>query len=130
MKSPKVISLWRYSLRWCLPHRPCPGQKELLAIDVPAGRDCPDEIRAMWRPDTGYAVCIDFEWKPIKRWSDERRAASRRRNLQRRIEKLAPLFADELIERELHNRADYFAGKHHQYDQDRDNPDASAHNIA
>jgi hypothetical protein len=128
MKAPKVVPLWRYSLRWSLPHLPCPGPKELFAIEVPAGRECPDEIEALWRPGTGYAGCIDFEWQPIKRWTDARRAAARRRNLQRRIEKVAPLFADELIARELHDRADYFAGKHHLFDRDRDKPAPSPHN--
>ncbi|HCB0056858.1 TPA: theronine dehydrogenase, partial [Klebsiella pneumoniae] len=23
---------WRYSLRWKLPHRPCPGPRELISV--------------------------------------------------------------------------------------------------
>ncbi|HBU0394026.1 TPA: theronine dehydrogenase, partial [Klebsiella pneumoniae] len=23
---------WRYSLRWKLPHRPCPGPQELISV--------------------------------------------------------------------------------------------------
>ncbi|ECG5959097.1 theronine dehydrogenase, partial [Salmonella enterica subsp. enterica serovar Baguida] len=34
-----------------------------------------------------------------------------RRNLERRVNKTAPLFADELIDRELERRPDYFRGK-------------------
>ncbi|MGU7802831.1 theronine dehydrogenase, partial [Escherichia coli] len=49
--------------------------------------------------------------RPIRRWSDERKAATRRRNLARRVNRIAPLFADELIERELTVRPDYFRGK-------------------
>ncbi|EHF1766717.1 theronine dehydrogenase, partial [Salmonella enterica subsp. enterica serovar Newport] len=43
--------------------------------------------------------------------SDERKAAARRRNLERRVNRIAPLFADELIERELETRPEYFQGK-------------------
>ncbi|HBW0932380.1 TPA: theronine dehydrogenase, partial [Klebsiella pneumoniae] len=49
--------------------------------------------------------------KQIQRWSDERKAAVRRRNMQARIHRVAPLFADELIERELAARPEYFNGK-------------------
>ncbi len=52
--------LWRYSLRWGLPHRPCPGPHELAAAEVPAGQQCPPEVANLWRPGTGYVVCIDF----------------------------------------------------------------------
>uniref|UniRef100_UPI001D0EB0F0 hypothetical protein n=1 Tax=Klebsiella pneumoniae TaxID=573 RepID=UPI001D0EB0F0 len=47
----------------------------------------------------------------IQRWSDERKATVRRRNMQARINRVAPLFADELIERELAARPAYFNGK-------------------
>ncbi|MCY0518391.1 theronine dehydrogenase, partial [Pseudomonas aeruginosa] len=57
-------------------------------------------------------VCVDFHGqKQIQRWSDERKAAVRRRNMQARIHRVAPLFADELIERELAARPEYFNGK-------------------
>ncbi|HGS7458572.1 TPA: theronine dehydrogenase, partial [Klebsiella pneumoniae] len=39
------------------------------------------------------------------------KAAARHRNLVRRINRIAPLFADELIERELESRPGYFRGK-------------------
>nr|AGI37710.1 hypothetical protein KPC_027 [Klebsiella pneumoniae]ARD68294.1 Hypothetical protein [Klebsiella pneumoniae]ARD68483.1 Hypothetical protein [Klebsiella pneumoniae]ASO64275.1 Hypothetical protein [Klebsiella pneumoniae]QEQ68860.1 hypothetical protein [Klebsiella pneumoniae] len=55
---------------------------------------------------------MDFHGqKQIQRWSDERKAAVRRRNMQARIHRVAPLFADELIERELAARPEYFNGK-------------------
>ncbi|MCZ8817024.1 hypothetical protein OM358_21115 [Escherichia albertii] len=59
-----------------------------------------------------YAVCLDFiSDRPVRRWSEERKAAVRRRNLEKRINRHAPLFADELIARELAERPDYFQGK-------------------
>ncbi len=93
---------WRYSLRWKLPHRPCPGPLELVSVVVEAGQAAPEEEMSCWVAGAGYAVCVDFlDERQIKRWSDKRKAAARHRNLVRRINRIAPLFADELIEREL-----------------------------
>ncbi|MGL4200195.1 MAG: hypothetical protein ACRCTT_01935 [Enterobacter roggenkampii] len=85
---------------------------ELVSVVVEAGQAAPEEVMARWVAGSGYAVCVDFlGQKQIKRWSDERKAAVRRRNLQARINRVAPLFADELIERELAARLAYFDGK-------------------
>lgn len=35
---------WRYSLRWKLPHRPCPGPLELVSVVVEAGQAAPEEV--------------------------------------------------------------------------------------
>jgi hypothetical protein len=65
---------------------------------------------SLWVAGAGYAVCVDFLYdRPIRRWTDERKAA-RRRNLARRVNRIAPLFADELIGRELAARPDYYRG--------------------
>jgi len=102
---------WRYSLRWKLPS-PCPGPHELASEVVEAGQPAPESIMSRWVAGAGYAVCVDFpDERQIKRWSDERKAAARRRNLERRVNRMAPLVAVELIERELEGRPDYFRGK-------------------
>ncbi len=31
--------MWRYSLQWCLPHRPCPGLRELLISSTAINKD-------------------------------------------------------------------------------------------
>lgn len=65
-----------------------------------------------WVAGAGDAVCLDFiSDRPVRRWSEERKAAVRRRNLEKRINRHAPLFADELIARELAERPDYFQEK-------------------
>lgn len=103
---------WHYSLRWRLPHQPCPGEEVLAVEDVPAGEPAPDSIMQHVVPGNGYAVCLDFlTVRPIRRWRAERKAQTRKRNLERRIMKAAPLFADALIERELAARTAYFKGK-------------------
>lgn len=67
---------------------------------------------ARWVAGAGYAVCVDFmDERQIRRWSDERKAADCRRNLERRVNRIAPLFADEFSEREMDSRPDYFCGK-------------------
>ncbi|MDA6929247.1 theronine dehydrogenase [Escherichia coli] len=99
---------WRYSLRWKLPS-PCPGKEVLVTAEVEAGQPAPESVMSLWVAGAGYAVCLDFcADKPVRRWSDERKAATRRRNLDKRIHRIAPLFADELIARELAERPDYF----------------------
>lgn len=103
---------WRYSLRWKLPHRPCPGSHELVSEVVDAGHLAPESVMSLWVAGAGYAVCVDFlDDRQIRRWSDERKAATRRRNLERRVNRIAPLFADEFIEREMASRPEYFQGK-------------------
>lgn len=102
---------WRYSLRWKLPY-PCPGEHELVSEVVEAGQPAPASVMSRWVAGAGYAVCLDFiSDRPVRRWSEERKAAVRRRNLEKRINRHAPLFADELIARELAERQDYFQGK-------------------
>jgi len=107
-------AIWRYSLRWSLRHRPCPGPEVLAEEDVAQGASCPASVLSHWVAGSGYAVCLDFV--PVgdetpRKWSDERKGATRRRNMERHVIKAAPLFADELIGRELAARPDYFAGK-------------------
>ena len=102
---------WRYSLRWKLPS-PCPGKEVLAMAEVEAGQSAPESIMSLWVAGAGYAVCVDFlDERQIRRWSDERKAAARRRNLERRVNRIAPLFADEFIRRELDARPAYFQGK-------------------
>ncbi|EDV8696778.1 theronine dehydrogenase [Salmonella enterica] len=102
---------WRYSLRWKLPY-PCPGEHELVSEVVGAGQPAPASVMFRWVAGAGYAVCLDFiSDRQVRRWSEERKATVRRRNLEKRINRHAPLFADELIARELAERPDYFQGK-------------------
>ncbi len=79
---------WRYSLRWKLPS-PCPGKEVLAMAEVEAGQSAPESIMSLWIAGAGYAVCVDFlSDKPIRRWSEERKAAARRRNLTARVNRM------------------------------------------
>jgi hypothetical protein len=101
----------RYSLAWRNPYTTPAGPRVLKAMLVPRGAPCPPEIKELWVAGGGY--CISWELvsqKPIKRWSAEAKARTRRRNLRQRLEKKVPLFADIFEQEELARRPDYFAG--------------------
>lgn len=108
---PIARPIWVYSIRWGIPHLPCPGPRELARAEVPAGDPCPDEVAAHWKPGAGYFVTVDFPpTGPMRRWSQAAKATRRQSSLQRRLERVAPLFAEELYQRELANRPSYFDG--------------------
>lgn len=107
------VNMWRYSVRWGLRHQPCPGEEELGSQDVSAGEQCPAPLRALWRPGSGYAICLDFFQGEIKRWPPERKGAVRQKRLEKYLQKHAPLFFQELLERELNGNADYYQGRTH-----------------
>lgn len=104
---------WRYSLRWGLPHKPCPGAFELAAAEVPPGAPCPAAVAALWRSGAGYVISIDFQQpeSATRRWSKEAKARVRQRNLFGRLQRHVPLFADELFSRETAQRPAYYAGE-------------------
>lgn len=92
--------------------RPCPGEPELASEVVDAGNPAPESVMSLWVAGAGYAVCVDFLYdKPVRRWSDERKGATRRRNLARRVNRIAPLFADELIGRGTGGATGLLSGK-------------------
>ena len=104
--------LWHYALRWSLPHKPCPGAEVLASAEVSAGERCPPQVLGLWKPGTGYAIHVDFaQSAAVRRWTSEQKATVRQRNLVQRVQKAAPLFADELVARELAARPGYFAGQ-------------------
>lgn len=109
--------MWRYSLRWGLPHTPCPGAFELAAAEVPSGDPCPAAVEALWKPGAGYVISIDFQQPEgaMRRWSKEAKARVRQRNLAARLQRQVPLFADELFSRETARRPAYYAGETVQY---------------
>lgn len=105
--------MWRYSLRWCLPHRPYPEPRELLIRHVRPGVPIPAVIPEAWKQHQpqGCGVCIEFPQSvAAKRWSAERNGEARQRQIAKRIVKAAPLLANELISRELRERSGYFNG--------------------
>jgi hypothetical protein len=62
-------------------------------------------------PGTGWTVGVSFQHADGTRWSEEAKGRVRRRNLEKRLERKAPLFAKLFVAAELAARPDYFAGK-------------------
>ena len=110
-KKPQALARWRYSVRWALPHLPCPGPRELAAAEVDAGAPCPPEVEAFWKPGAGYCVSLDFQPAELRRWSTEAKARVRKRNLEKRLQRRVPLFAAELYAREINSRPGYYQGE-------------------
>lgn len=54
---------------------------------------------------------VQYVGPPTKVRSQEQRARQRQQNLERRATRNAPLFAEQLVERELARRPGYFAGE-------------------
>lgn len=114
--------MWRYSIRWGLPHIPCPGSDVLGSAEVAPGQPCPAELESLWKPGAGYVVALDFQLPdaPMRRWSKEAKGRVRRNNLAKRLQRQVPLFADELYERETTKRPAYFAGENYSGGSDRE----------
>lgn len=52
---------WRYSLRWKLPHRLCPGPQELASEVVEAGQPAPESVMAPGWQGPGMR-CVWISW--------------------------------------------------------------------
>jgi hypothetical protein len=105
-----MTDMARYTLAWRRPDIPPPGPRVLKSILVQRGDPCPPEIMEIFVPGSGYSIGWELvTQKPIRRFSREARARIRRRNLERRIQRKFPMFAEEFIARELAARPDYFA---------------------
>ena len=115
--------------------KPKPSRAELSVFwslrtaPIPAGTDTLDDGATIWACtvlDAGFEKEIRAQhapqyqlgsgwaagWTPIvaapKRWSPERKAQARRRNLRRRLEKKFPLLADLFEVAEIERRPAYF----------------------
>lgn len=73
------------------------------------------DVEHLWQPGR-VALCWSYASKPPRRLPQQTVARLRRRRLRRRLERTAPLFADELFEAELAARPRYYAGHRDQLD--------------
>ncbi|GAA5533825.1 hypothetical protein [Deinococcus aluminii] len=114
--------VYEYSLAYYTRYREPPDgiDRVQLRVRVEAapgqgGPPTPPEILARWQelggPGGRWVVCSQFVEPPPERRSQEHRARQRLGNLQRRMEKKAPLFAEQLVTDQLARRPGYFAGE-------------------
>ncbi len=117
MRKPKLRPI-RFAIKWGNPYtNPPEGMpRELIVITrmQESTRDIPQEIRQMLetvaRPGSGWGlfVGIDEDARPRRRLSLPTKAGIRRKSLERRVRKAAPLFADHIIAGELAANPNYF----------------------
>jgi len=105
---------WIYKVRWSNPYTYDEARGldyELAAAEVTPGAKAPEELERIAQAHPGYGVHLGFAYAPRKQWSAAAKGSARAKRMKARIQKAAPLFADELIERELAERASYFKGQ-------------------
>jgi hypothetical protein len=117
MQKPQLRPI-RFSIKWGNPYTNPPEglQRELMAITrvQESTRDIPPEIlqalETVARPGSGWSlfVGIDEDSRPRRRTSAQARASIRRKSLERRVRRAAPLFADRIIADELAANPKYF----------------------
>ena len=117
MQKPKVRPIL-FAITWGNPYtNPPEGMpRELIAITriQESTRDIPPEIlevlEGVARPGSGWvlSVGIDEAAKPKRRLSLKAKGSIRRKSLERRVRKKAPLLADRIIADELAAKPTYF----------------------
>jgi hypothetical protein len=117
MQKPGVRPI-RFAIQWGNPYTNPPEgmSRELIAVTrvQDSTRDVPVEILEMLegiaRPGSGWALCvgIDEDSRPKRRLSLKAKGSIRRKSLERRVKKKAPLFADRIIADELAANPKYF----------------------
>lgn len=108
--------LWQ--LAWSNPYTsPPPGQPRLLAeiyipCDYPGQGSIkkPAGLLALHRIGSGYSVYTRAIMPPARALSQDALANTRQKRLTRRMERQAPLLADQLIADELAAKPGYYAG--------------------
>lgn len=109
---------WTWQIRWGLPHTSPPhGQPRVrlsVTRPVPSAHPAPpifDRAFKIIGYGTGWVFGCGPHMPEPKRLSPEAKGKMRRRNLERRVEAKAPLFASDLIQIELAKDPEYYAGK-------------------
>lgn len=109
----RPVSDLRYTVTWRSPYKPRPAGLPKILCSSPFEEELtlPWIIASNWGINA-WAIGIYFEHpKPKRKMDEEKRASMRRKRMQTRVEKTAPLFADEFEKKELQQRPEYFAGK-------------------
>ncbi len=117
MRKPTLRPI-RFAIKWSNPYtNPPEGMpRELMAITrvQQSTRDIPTEItqalETVALPGSGWTLFVDIDddARPRRRLSPQAKASIRRKSLERRVRKTAPLFADRIIADELAANPKYF----------------------
>ena len=117
MQTPKLRPIL-FAIRWGNPYKNPPEgmPRELIAMTrmQESTRDIPLEflqaLETVAQPGSGWALSIriDEDAKRKRRLSPEAKGSIRRKSLERRVKKKAPLFADRIIAEEIAANPNYF----------------------
>ena len=117
MQTPKLRPIL-FAIKWGNPYtNPPEGMpRELMAATrlQESTRDIPPEIQealeTLARPGSGWNlfVGIDEDARPRRRLSPQAKGRIRRKSLERRVRRAAPLFADRIIAEEIAGNPKYF----------------------
>jgi len=102
---------WTYTLFWANRFQTCPGERVLISVDVAAGSPCPESVLKKFIPGNGYSIGLNLN--PVyteRKLSQSGLSSVRRKRITRKLERKYPLFASQLIDREISARPEYFAG--------------------
>lgn len=105
----RPVSELRYTVTWRNPYKPRPEGLPKILCSSPFEEDLtlPWIMASNWGL-SAWAIGIYFEHpKPKRKMDEEKRASMRRKRMQTRVEKTAPLFADEFEKKELQQRPDW-----------------------
>lgn len=109
---------WTWQIRWSNPYTEPPhGQPRVrLSITRATPHAYPDPSvidRAMAIIGYGRGWCVTCgpTLPPARKLSPEAKGKIRRRNLERRTQKAAPLFAADLIQIEIEKNPEYYRGE-------------------
>lgn len=105
---------WIYKVRWSNPYTYNESSGlayELAAAETQPGQPAPAELQQIAASNPGYTITLGFDYGQRRQWTPEAKGRKRQANMKRRIQQAAPLFADELIARELAERPSYFNGQ-------------------
>jgi len=112
-------SYQRWQIYWTRPIQQPPNNlpdvlaEHVIETDAKRGAVQSPELNALYekhKPPTGYAMGWGKYTQPPKTQEQEKVAKNRVLRMQNKIREKYPLFADELIERELAEKKDYYAG--------------------
>jgi hypothetical protein len=116
-REPRIRPI-RFAIRWGNPYTNPPEgmSRELMAITrmQESTRDIPLEIQQLLenlaRPGSGWGLCIgiDEDARPKRQLSLQAKGSIRRKSLEWRVRKKAPLFADRIIADEIAANPNYF----------------------
>jgi len=107
-----------FRVEWFNPYtKPPDGRPRLLAeMSAEKSHPVPKEMQEFSKVHapigSGYSLgitCLTPRMKE-REWSTERKAINRRRLMENRVNKKAPLFAEDLIREEIAKKPEYFEG--------------------